>query len=82
MLNQCKNSLKKFENTKNKSYNYSQLKINIRRFFMEDSDTANIFSQLLLLIFLALVNAFFASAEMAAVSVNKNKHSFFIYLAS
>ena len=40
---------------------------------MEDSDTANIFSQLLLLIFLTLVNAFFASAEMAAVSVNKNK---------
>ena len=73
MLNQCKNSVKKFENTKNKSYNCSQLKINIRRFFMEDSDTANIFSQLLLLIFLTLVNAFFASAEMAAVSVNKNK---------
>lgn len=73
MLNQCKNSVKKFENTKNKSYNYSQLKIDIRRFFMEDSDTANIFSQLLLLIFLTLVNAFFASAEMAAVSVNKNK---------
>lgn len=73
MLNQCKNSVKKIENIKNKSYNHSQLKINIRRFFMEDSDTANIFSQLLLLIFLTLVNAFFASAEMAAVSVNKNK---------
>lgn len=40
---------------------------------MDDSDTVNIFSQLLLLIFLTLVNAFFASAEMAAVSVNKNK---------
>ena len=40
---------------------------------MDESDTANIFSQLLLLIFLTLVNAFFASAEMAAVSVNKNK---------
>uniref|UniRef100_UPI002621A177 DUF21 domain-containing protein n=1 Tax=Fusobacterium sp. TaxID=68766 RepID=UPI002621A177 len=40
---------------------------------MEDSDTANILFQLLLLIFLTLVNAFFASAEMAAVSVNKNK---------
>lgn len=40
---------------------------------MEDSDTVNIFFQLLLLIFLTLVNAFFASAEMAAVSVNKNK---------
>ena len=40
---------------------------------MDESDTVNIFSQLLLLIFLTLVNAFFASAEMAAVSVNKNK---------
>ena len=40
---------------------------------MDESDTANIFSQLLLLISLTLVNAFFASAEMAAVSVNKNK---------
>ena len=36
---------------------------------MDESDTANIFSQLLLLISLTLVNAFFASAEMAAVSV-------------
>lgn len=43
---------------------------------MDESDTANIFSQLLLLIFLTLVNAFFASAEMAAVSVNKNKIKF------
>ena len=40
---------------------------------MEDSETGNILFQLLLLIFLTLVNAFFASAEMAAVSVNKNK---------
>lgn len=40
---------------------------------MDESDTVNIFSQLLLLIFLTLVNVFFASAEMAAVSVNKNK---------
>ena len=40
---------------------------------MEDSETGNILFQLLLLIFLTLTNAFFASAEMAAVSVNKNK---------
>lgn len=36
-------------------------------------DTVNIFYQLMLLIFLTGVNAFFASAEMAVVSVNKNK---------
>lgn len=37
-----------------------------------DSDTSIIY-QLLLLVFLTGVNAFFASAEMAVVSVNKNK---------
>lgn len=40
---------------------------------MEESGTTNIFFQILLLILLTLVNAFFSSAEMAAVSVNKNK---------
>lgn len=36
-------------------------------------DTVNIFYQLMLLVFLTGVNAFFASAEIAVVSVNKNK---------
>ena len=36
-------------------------------------DTVNIFYQLMLLIFLTGANAFFASAEIAVVSVNKNK---------
>ena len=36
-------------------------------------ETVNIIYQLLLLLFLTLVNAFFASAEIAVVSVNKNK---------
>lgn len=38
-----------------------------------DPDSGNILLQLLLLVFLTLVNAFFAGAEMAIVSVNKNK---------
>lgn len=36
-------------------------------------DTVNVIYQLLLLLFLTLMNAFFASAEMATVSVNKNR---------
>lgn len=38
-----------------------------------DSDPANIAPQILLIIILTLINAFFASAEMAIVSLNKNK---------
>lgn len=38
-----------------------------------DPDGTSIFAQLMLLIFLTCVNAFFACAEMATVSVNKNK---------
>ncbi|BCN28824.1 hemolysin family protein [Anaeromicropila herbilytica] len=38
-----------------------------------DPDTNNIFTQILVLAGLTLVNAFFAGAEMATVSVNKNK---------
>ncbi len=38
-----------------------------------DADTANIFPQLMLIIVLTAVNAFFAAAEMAVVSANKNK---------
>lgn len=38
-----------------------------------DSEPSNIPLQLLFLLFLTLVNAFFAAAEMALVSVNKNK---------
>lgn len=40
---------------------------------MEDPDGNNILTQLVLLVFLTGVNAFFACAEMAIVSVNKNK---------
>lgn len=40
---------------------------------MEDPDGSNILMQLLFLAFLTAVNAFFAAAEMAMVSVNKNK---------
>ena len=40
---------------------------------MEDPDAGSIIMQLLLIVFLTLVNAFFAGAEMAVVSVNKNK---------
>ena len=40
---------------------------------MDDIPDTNIIYQLLLLVFLTGVNAFFASAEMAVVSVNKNK---------
>ena len=38
-----------------------------------DPDGNSIMFQLLFLVFLTLVNAFFAGAEMAVVSVNKNK---------
>lgn len=38
-----------------------------------DPAAGNIAAQLLLLVFLTMVNAFFAGAEMAVVSVNKNK---------
>ena len=38
-----------------------------------DPDATSILLQLLFLVFLTLVNAFFAGAEMAVVSVNKNK---------
>lgn len=38
-----------------------------------DPDGTQIFMQLLVLVFLTLVNAFFAGAEMAVVSVNKNR---------
>jgi putative hemolysin len=38
-----------------------------------DPDGTSIMFQLLFLVFLTLVNAFFAGAEMAVVSVNKNK---------
>ena len=39
----------------------------------DDPDGNTIAFQLLLLLFLTLVNAFFAGAVMAVVSVNKNK---------
>ncbi len=38
-----------------------------------DPDGTQIFTQLFILVFLTLVNAFFAGAEMAVVSVNKNR---------
>lgn len=38
-----------------------------------DPDSGNILVQLLIIVLLTLVNAFFAGAEMAIVSVNKNK---------
>ncbi|GAA0727363.1 hemolysin family protein [Clostridium malenominatum] len=38
-----------------------------------EPDPANITSQLILIVILTLLNAFFASAEMAIVSLNKNK---------
>ena len=41
-----------------------------------DPEPANITSQLILIAVLTLVNAFFASAEMAIVSLNKNKLKF------
>lgn len=40
---------------------------------MEDPDGDSILLQILILIFLTSINAFFACAEMAIVSVNKNK---------
>lgn len=40
---------------------------------MEDPAGSNIFLQVLLLVFLTALNAFFSCAEMAIVSVNKNK---------
>ncbi|NRY63157.1 hemolysin family protein [Clostridium beijerinckii] len=41
-----------------------------------DTERTNITSQLILIVILTLVNAFFASAEMAIVSLNKNKLKF------
>ncbi|NMF05269.1 hemolysin family protein [Clostridium beijerinckii] len=41
-----------------------------------DTQRTNITSQLILIVILTLVNAFFASAEMAIVSLNKNKLKF------
>ena len=38
-----------------------------------DADTASILPQLILIVVLTAVNAFFAAAEMAVVSANKNK---------
>lgn len=38
-----------------------------------DSDPGSLFTQLLLIVILTTINAFFASAEMAIVSVNKSK---------
>ncbi|APQ95983.1 hypothetical protein RSJ3_935 [Clostridium botulinum] len=38
-----------------------------------EPEPANITSQLMLIFILTLLNAFFASAEMAIVSLNKNK---------
>lgn len=38
-----------------------------------DADPANVLPQILLIVVLTLINAFFASAEMAVVSINKNK---------
>ena len=38
-----------------------------------DPDPANIAGQLILLVVLTAVNAFFAAAEMAIVSINKTK---------
>lgn len=40
---------------------------------MDDPGQTNILSQLLLLLFLTILNGFFASAEMAMVSTNKSK---------
>ena len=39
----------------------------------ESAQTTNMITQILLLVVLTLVNAFFSSAEMSIVSVNKNK---------
>ncbi|WP_270566238.1 hemolysin family protein [Clostridium beijerinckii] len=41
-----------------------------------DTERTNITSQLILIVILTLANAFFASAEMAIVSLNKNKLKF------
>lgn len=38
-----------------------------------DADTSSIFPQLLLIVVLTAINAFFAAAELAVVSANKNK---------
>lgn len=38
-----------------------------------DADSANFVPQIILMVILTLINAFFASAEMAVVSANKNK---------
>ena len=41
-----------------------------------EPEPANITSQIILIVILTLINAFFASAEMAIVSLNKNKMKF------
>lgn len=42
--------------------------------FMDlDPEQTSITSQLILIVILTLINAFFASAEMSIVSLNKNK---------
>lgn len=38
-----------------------------------DADSANIFPQLLIIVLLTLLNAFFAAAELAVISSNKNR---------
>lgn len=54
--------------------NMKQISIYRRNIFMDaDPDGTHIFSQLLILVILTLVNAFFAGSEMAFVSVNKSK---------
>ena len=40
---------------------------------MDDPGPSNILPQLLLILVLTLINAFFAATEMAVVSVNKNR---------
>ena len=39
----------------------------------ESAQTTNIIMQIIFLVILTLINAFFSSAEMSIVSVNKNK---------
>lgn len=43
-----------------------------------DADSTNILPQLLIIIVLTLLNAFFAAAEMAVISSNKNKIKFLV----
>ena len=40
---------------------------------MESGPTGDVVIQIIVLICLTMINAFFAAAEMATVSVNKNK---------